>query len=147
MGNSNYNSLTQKLILDGIIPSEDNNENFFEKNMQQKTTDSPIEEMDKTQIPPKKRLNNYDLELINKADKELINNEIGIKKFIYKLFPKLYKARLIKEAMENFLELNIDPKTLLDKTIPYGEAEIRYKDLVKYLKYATEIQGRFNSKD
>lgn len=143
MGNSNFNSLTEQLISDGILSSK-NNENFFEKNTFT-AVDTPIETVEKPL--PKKRLNNYDLELINNSNEELINKASGFKRIIYKIFPKLYKAQLIKEAMEKFLELNIDPKTLLDKTIPYGEAEIRYKDLVKYLKYATEIQGRFNSKD
>ena len=37
-------------------------------------------------------------------------------------------------------------KTLLDKTIPYGENELRYGDLVKYLNYANEIQTRLREK-
>lgn len=139
MGNSDYNSLTE--ILDGLMTSQ--NENFFEQ--KQEVIDSPFEE--KTSDIPKKRLNNDDLELINKSTEEKIKKVSGLKKIIYKFFPRLYKAQLIKEAMAKFLELNIDPKTLLDKRIPYGEAELRYKDLVKYLKYAAEIQTRLNSKD
>ena len=48
--------------------------------------------------------------------------------------------------MLKFDELNIDTKALLDKTIPYGESEGRYKDLIKYLNYANEIQTRLKKK-
>ena len=44
--------------------------------------------------------------------------------------------------MSKFAELNIDTQTLLDKTIPYGENETRYEDLVKFLNYANELQTR-----
>ena len=48
--------------------------------------------------------------------------------------------------MSKLLELNIDTKTLLDKTIPYGEGEARYGDLIKYLNFANEIQTRLKKK-
>ena len=39
-------------------------------------------------------------------------------------------------------ELNIDTNKLLDKTIPYGEGEMRYQNLIKYISYANEIQAK-----
>ena len=62
--------------------------------------------------------------------------------FLYKFFPKVYRAKLIKKAIAKMLELNLDAKSLLDKTIPYGEGESRYEDLVKYLNYANELQTK-----
>ena len=78
----------------------------------------------------------------------MLNNGSGnnLEIFLYKFFPKLYKAKLIKESMSKLLELNIDTKTLLDKTIPYGEGEARYGDLIKYLNFANEIQTRLKKK-
>ena len=78
----------------------------------------------------------------------MLNNGSGnnLEIFLYKFFPKLYKAKLIKESMSKLLELNIDTKTLLDKTIPYGEGEARYGDLIKYLNFANEIQTRLRKK-
>ena len=64
----------------------------------------------------------------------------------YKFFPKIYAAKLIKQAMEKFHELNIDAKNLLDKTIPYGEEDTRYGELVKYINCASEIQTRLKGK-
>ena len=42
--------------------------------------------------------------------------------------------------MKRLKELNIDTQKLLEKTIPYGEGETRYQNLVKYINYANEIQ-------
>lgn len=136
MDNSNYNSLTQQLISDGIIPGDINNEeNFFSAKLKEEN----VEEV------PKKRINSYDLEFVNNAFKD--KNIKGAKKLIYKIFPALYKAHLAKIALTKLLDLNIDAKTLLDKTIPYGEADLRYKDLIEYLKCANEVQNYLKKKD
>ncbi len=164
MENSAYNSLTQKLIQNGIIPSsEAEGDNFFE------VQSNPII---KEEIEPKnkKRINQYDLDII---EKDSISNTINfktiallkvLKRFIdfkqnkakknnlkvenlfYKFFPKLYKAKLVKEAMNQLFELNIDAKTLLDKSIPYGESDSRYEDLIKYINCANEIQTNLKKK-
>ena len=161
MENSNYNSLTQKLIQNGILPSDNTqNSNFFE--MQ---STNPIAEIKNTkENKNKKRINRYDLDIL---EKESISNTINfktvallklLKRFIdfkqsrakknnlkfenlfFKFFPKLYKAKLTKDALNQLLELNIDAKNLFDKTIPYGENDIRYQDLIKYINCANEIQ-------
>lgn len=117
-----------------------------------------------------KRLNDYDLDLIenpigssktknvetsaqvlkrflNFKQNKLENGSANFREALFaRFFPRLYKARLIKEAMAKFLELNIDTQTLLDKTIPYGENEMRYGDLVKFLNYANELQTRLKKK-
>ena len=165
MENNAYDSLTQKLIQNGILPSEDSaKSNFFETGV----TD-PIKE----EIPEqknKKRINHLDLDII---EKESITNTINfktvallkvLKRFIdfkqskaqknsimfenlfFKFFPKLYKAKLVKDALNQLLELNIDAKTLLDKTIPYGENDVRYQDLIKYINCANEIQINLKKK-
>ncbi len=151
MDNIKYNSLTEKLILDGIIPSEENNnENIFSAKAAKTSAAQETPEI-KTEIKSnKKRLNNYDLELLNNVSKQKSKNisqkSTFFEKILSNFFPKLYKAKLIKEAMAKLIELNIDTNVLLDKTIPYGESEIRYKDLIKYLNYANEIQVRLNKK-
>mgnify|MGYP004517780885 CR=1 FL=1 len=132
-------------------------QNIFSINKEQNLTPS---------LKAKKRLNNYDSNLIENPTKErnvenpiktakaikrflnfkqnsLLNSKLGFKEaFFARFFPRLYKAKLIKEAMSKFAELNIDTQTLLDKTIPYGENETRYEDLVKFLNYANELQTR-----
>ena len=160
MDNPLYNSLTEKLIQDGILSStdffyqEDDSKNFFKFEKKE----------EENQTKTKKRLNQYDLDLI--GDSEIITNPENkpyesIKRFLNfkkiklengnatlyeiifsKFFPKIYKAKLVKQAMSKFIELNIDTQTLLNKTIPYGENETRYKDLIKYLNYANELQTK-----
>jgi hypothetical protein len=167
MENSAYNSLTQKLIQNGILPSDnEQNDNFFETT---KTDDQQSEEIAK-ENKNKKRINRYDLDII---EKDNMTNTINFKtiallkilrRFIdfkenkakksnlkfenlfFKFFPKLYKAKIVKDALNQLLELNIDAKTLLDKTIPYGENDIRYQDLIKYINCANEIQIKLKKK-
>jgi len=174
MDNPLYNSLTEKLIQDGILSLDNEGnedaENFFAaKSEKDFKEDENIFKKSTEQKPApgknKKRLNDYDLDLIENpidSPKEEKNRSIqAIKRFLNfkqnklesgsakphevifaRLFPRLYKAKLIKEAMAKFPELNINTKTLLDKTIPYGENETRYEDLVKFLNYANELQTR-----
>ena len=66
--------------------------------------------------------------------------------FLIKFFPKLYKAYMAKCALKEFTRLNIDTKELMDKAIPYGESETRYKNLIKYLKYANDLKSKIESK-
>ena len=62
MENSAYNSLTQKLIQNGILPSEneENASNFFENT----STNPIIEEETEQKNKNKKRINQYDLDII-----------------------------------------------------------------------------------
>ena len=69
-----------------------------------------------------------------------------IENFLFAFSPKLYKAKLARDAMVRLKELNIDTKKLLDKTIPYGEGEMRYQSLIKYLNFANEIQSNIKKK-
>ena len=167
MENSRYNSLAQKLIQSGILPSDSKaSENFFEI-----PQTNPIIEAEKIkENKNKKRINQLDLEII---EKDSIKNTINFKtvallkvlkklvdfkeknakkrnfkleNLFFKFFPKLYKAKLVKDAMNELLELNIDAKTLLDKTIPYGENDVRYQDLIKYINCANEIQTNLKKK-
>ncbi len=178
MENSNYNSLTDKLIQNGIINSQTENENNFFKNMnseivpnQYANFENDFETQKSENLPKtnnsktKKRINEYDLNLIKNIQTknqsntqtpfETIKRFIDFKKtklnnknasflelFLYKFFPKIYKAKLIKKAVNKMLELNLDAKVLLDKTIPYGEREERYQDLIKYLNCANELQTK-----
>ncbi|MBQ8476273.1 hypothetical protein IJ531_04340 [bacterium] len=169
MENSAYNSLTQKLIQNGIIPSNnaiEDNSNFFEA----AATNPIVEEENIEEHKNKKRINQYDLDLISEDN---ISNTINfktvaslkvLKRFLdfkqnkakkrnlklenlfFKFFPRLYKAKLVKDAMNQLTELNIDAKTLLDKTIPYGESDTRYEDLIRYLNCANEIQTNLKKK-
>lgn len=166
MDNSTYNSLTQKLIQKGLLPSDDTNENFFETHLEET---APKDETPKN-LKNSKRINQLDFDVI---EENSISNTINFKtvallkilkrivdfnqnkarrsgfKFenlFFKFFPKLYKAKLVKDAMNELLELNIDAKTLLDKTIPYGENDIRYQDLIKYINCANEIQTNLKKK-
>ena len=182
MDNQQYNSLTEKLIQNGILASQETKNdstgdinNMFGIEPDEDMSHSPfsvnsIKEEVRKQDKPRKRINQYDLELIQNSSQDLsskgniaifdivkrflnikeamLNNGSGnnLEILLYKFFPKLYKARLIKESMSKLLELNIDTKTLLDKTIPYGEGETRYGDLIKYLNFANEIQTRLRKK-
>ena len=173
MDNPLYNSLTEKLIQNGILPSDSStvskqssNENFFEKEYKPDNENNGQEEIKKN----KKRLNHFELDLIENSENVTIPNENknpyeSIKRFLNfeqiklekgnaaiseilfsRFFPKVYKAKLVKQAMTKFFELNIDTQTLLNKTIPYGENETRYEDLIKYLNYANELQTRLKKK-
>ena len=144
-----YNSLTEKLILDGILNADSKEgENFFNIKAEENLNHSPLDE--KKEAETKKRINRFDLELITNpleaSRKESFRKLNVFEKIFFKFFPKLYKAKLIKEAMVKLKELNIDTKTLLDKTIPYGESEFRYKDLIKYLEYAAQLQSDIEKK-
>ena len=181
MENSQYNSLTEKLIQNGILSKEDNQvDNIFDIKPDEDFSHSPFKDEEifvankNEEIKPKKdnkkRLNNYDLELIQNKNEEknikqrsntleIIARFLNFKKsmakrgsahkfeiFLCNFFPKLYKARLIKEAMAKLTELDIDTKLLADETIPYGEDETRYEDLIKYLSYANELQIRLKKR-
>ena len=178
MENSNYNSLAQNLIeqgilqsesklqktdelkdLYGIVPDEDmNNSPFIEK---------PITEEKTSKKKQKKRINQYDLELLSNSEEEVLNTSSfktikrfidfkqklasrkafwNIENFLFTFFPKLYKIKLAKDAMSKLAELNIDTKKLLEKTVPYGESEARYENLIKYIVYANEIQVKLKKK-
>ena len=170
MEDYNYNSLANQLLENGIISSNEGNyelnlsngENFFEK----------VEEKQETPQAPQtshKRLNEYDSALIKNASKPIDENfsdklnivkrflefkktmlakgKIGFIEYLeYKFFPKIYRAKLVKEAMNKLHSLNINANELLDKTIPYGENESRYDNLVKYLNYANELNTKLQKK-
>lgn len=131
---------------------------------QEQTQNTP---QNRTQREPKKRINRYDLELI--SDKpiqtppslfSIFKRLISLRKmnmenskaynlkerFLNGLFPKLYKIKIAKDAVKRLNELDIDTEALLNKSVPYGESEFRYNNLVKYLNYANEIQTRLNKK-
>ena len=59
---------------------------------------------------------------------------------------KVYMAKLAKDAMQKLTELDIDAKLLSDRTIPYGENEKRYNDLIRYIVCANELQVKMNKK-
>lgn len=152
MENNNYSSLTDRLIQNGIISSsgiepanffekpeglvsDDENSNIVIESQQQNINNNPY---------ASGRINGYDLNLIRKDTKNKNlkpRKKIGFfDSFLLKFFPKLYRAKLVKKAMKKFSDLNIDAALLFNKTIPYGESEIRYGDLIKYLTYANELQ-------
>ncbi|MBQ4645778.1 MAG: hypothetical protein IJB79_00355 [Candidatus Gastranaerophilales bacterium] len=172
MNNSNYDSLAKKLMQSGILPSKESDkdktiENIFEIGMKEEVADSPINEQE-IKIPKAlqkqtKRLNKSDLEMVSNNPEEYIYSNsfkiikrflnfkeslaskgaLGIiENFLFAFFPRLYRAKLARDAMAKLKELNIDTNKLLDKTIPYGEGEMRYQNLIKYISYANEIQTK-----
>lgn len=152
--------------------NEENLELLFGIKADQDMTHSPFIN-EKIEIPKamqkaKKRLNQSDFEMIsditnsdiasfgafrlirrflnikqNLASKGALGN---IENFLFAFFPRLYKAKLARDAMIKLKELNIDTNKLLDKTIPYGESETRYQSLIKYISYANEIQTKIKKK-
>ncbi len=161
MENSNYSSLTDKLIQNGIIsnPNKDMS-NFFEN---AKTPDSsefndnPSFSSNNILIPDgiypdsKKRINEYDMNLLRAGKHSVDLNKVKSNNiydsFLSRFFPKIYKAKLIKKAMKCMRNSNIDTSSLFNKTIPYGESEIHYRELVKYLVLANELQSKLSQKD
>ena len=149
MENNNYNSLTDRLIQNGIIanPTQES-QNFFEAYRDasvENNSDSPFaQQSQKTDIADSNRINEYDLDLIRKKSGKnhtKTKKKLGLyDSFLLKFFPKLYRAKLVKQAMKRISDLNIDTALLFNKTIPYGESEIRYGDLIKYLVCANELQ-------
>jgi len=183
MEESTYNSLTEKLIQNGILGDVKNAEvpNFFERKdiSKNENSDYDIEnkniqsDIDLKNNKNKKRLNEYDLDLIkNHSADDLLSKSLNIQtlaslkllknffnsdkkenkikyqigNLFYKLFPELYRAKIVKDAMTQLIELGIDTKTLLDKTIPYGESDMRYEDLIKYLSCANKVQTKLKKK-
>ena len=166
MENSKYSSLTQKLIQNGILSEDEkeiqvsNIDSFYGIELDEDMSNSPFIEKPiearEPEIKNKKRINQYDLELLNNDDENFKSNNAfkiirrflnlkqnqanKLERLLFALFPNLYKVKLAKDAMKRLEELNIDTKKLLEKTIPYGEGEIRYQNLVKYINYANEIQ-------
>lgn len=150
MDKSVYNSLTNQLIQNGIIsnenlPNESDTVNFFEVNTENNANQ---EENNNLKASFKKRLNSFDNEAVGvqnsiKAENSKLSNK---EKFFIRFFPKLYKAYLAKNALKELTELDINTDELLNKSIPYGEEESRYKNLIKYLKYANDIQVRIKKK-
>ena len=148
MKNNEYNSLTEKLIQSGIIQSDNNDliqsdTNIFNAKNFDVVEDDEILEPSETN---RKRINNYDLELLENGSPKAKNENSKFKNFIYKIFPKLYEFKIAKDAIQKMSEMGIDTKILLDKSVPYGENEIRYKKLVKFIKYANEIQTKLKNK-
>lgn len=146
--------------------------NIFEKEEENNTIEQEAKENPPI-LPIKeksshKRLNEYDSTLIKNSSNPVKNNDEHlsiIKRFLefkktmlnkgklgfleyleYRFFPRLYRAKLVKEAMNKLHSLNINTDELLDKTIPYGENESRYEDLVKYLNCANELNTRLQKK-
>lgn len=169
MENNNYKSLAQKLMQDGILSSNNMPENIFQNSKdikQNENIQNPIENPSKNEIKNKKRINQYDLEILQDIQaKDVINfktvaslnmlqslihpKKKGMNKLenlFFKLFPRLYKARLVKDALSELSKLDENAKSLLDKTIPYGEAQLRYEDLIKYLSLTNEIQINLKKK-
>ena len=171
----NYNSLTEQLIQSGIIKNEtsdnkNNIEELFEIEIDEDMTNSPFVErpieIPKALQKQSKRLNQTDIDMVSNSEEENITGAFktikrflnikenlaskgalgGVENFLFAFFPKLYKAKLVRDAMNKLKELNIDTKKLLDKTIPYGESETRYQSLIKYLSYANEIQTKIKKK-
>ena len=171
----NYNSLTEQLIQNGIIKNETSDKNniddLFGIEINEDLTNSPFAEhpieIPKALQKQSKRINQTDIEMLgDSSDEKNISNSFKIIKrflkikeslaskgslgnlenFLFAFFPKLYKAKLVKDAMAKLKELNIDASKLLDKTIPYGESETRYQSLIKYLSYANEIQTKIKKK-
>ena len=162
MENGKYNSLTEQLIQNGILNSkvqDDKNENIFEKyydvELNENYSDSPFLQNNNIEIEAspetKRRINEYDLDLLKGKDTRTFkfkNKKRSLSDFLlFKFFPKLYRAKLIKKAMKKMFDLNIDTKNLFNKTIPYGENEIRYNELIKYLSYANELQHELKEND
>lgn len=177
MNNSNYSSLVDSLIQNGIISSnqdeqlDKNIENPFKKdeglNLEASSNKETEIEIPEALLKKSKRLNQSDFEMISGNTEEnpdtssfkIIKRFLNIKQnlahkgalgnienFLFAFFPRLYKAKLARDAMLKLKELNIDTNKLLDKTIPYGESEIRYQNLIKYLNYANEIQTKIKRK-
>ena len=171
---NDYNSLTKKLIEDGIIKdttSDTSELNIFSIGLNNEASsasyvEAPIESIKQEPIISK-RLNKSDYEMVSESlDDSVSNNSFKLIKrflsikqnlaskgalnhlenFLFAFFPKLYKAKLARDAMAKLKELNIDTQKLLDKTIPYGEGEIRYQNLVKFLNFANEIQTNIKKK-
>ena len=166
MNNSNYNSLTEKLMQSGLIKSEESDKqegNFFEVACNENATDFKLGvEIPKALQKEARRLNHSDLEMVSETLDEfnsdsfkLVTRFLNIKQnlasrgalgfvenFLFAFFPRLYKAKLARDAMSKLNELNIDTSKLLDKTIPYGEGEMRYQNLIKYISCANEIQTK-----
>ena len=174
MNNSNYNSLTQQLMQNGILPSNEqesdkNIDNFFEIAIDENAIKSSIAEnvkIPKALQKKSKRLNQSDFEMVSENINTFNDNSLRlIKRFLnfkenlaskgdlgiienllFAFFPKLYRAKLVRDAMVKLKELNIDTNKLLEKTIPYGEAETRYESLIKYLSYANELHTKIKNK-
>ncbi len=165
MENYPFNSLKNQLIENGILDngvsdSSIEYENFFNhkelnnSNSKENTENNHELVATRPEINDRKRLNRFEFETeAIKVSKD--NNIISLlknkklsksEKFLIRFFPKIYKARLAKDALKKFGELGIDTRELLDKTIPYGEEELRYEDLIKYIKYANEIEIGINKK-
>ena len=171
---NDYNSLTKKLIEDGIIKdttSDTSDYNIFSIGLNNESEESFFAEKPIETINPEKtiskRLNKSDYEMVSESlDENISNNSFKLIKrflsikqnlaskgalnhlenFLFAFFPKLYRAKLARDAMAKLKELNIDTQKLLDKTIPYGEGEIRYQNLVKFLNFANEIQTNIKKK-
>lgn len=167
-----YSSLEEKLIQSGIIKQGNEQENIFYNTSEQEGfetgyhVDIPEDFQNHNVFGSKKRLNEYDLNLLKEkieqdsprsfqAVKRLLSvkenkiskaNSFSLERLFFIFFPKIYKAKIAKDALKKLGELNIDTKALLDKTIPYGEEEIRYKNLIKYLNFANEIQNTVKRK-
>ncbi len=161
MENNKFKSLAQQLIQDGILSQnlsyDDEIANFYDIKADENIENSPFAQKPDLQSKNpvhKKRINMYDANLTD--DKQNKNTEnkttklrfgdININKVLFKLFPRFYKAKLAKEAMKKLNALNINADNLREKTIPYGENEIRYNELIKYISTANEIQQNLNEK-
>lgn len=142
MGNyNNYNSLKDQLIQNGILPSEtsEGERNFFEFSVENKpeikeelreapTLTNPINN--------KRRLNTSDVEVIEEIDKSGLKNHKD--NFLFRVFPKLKQAKIAKEILKKITDLDIDTNNLLEKSVPYGESEKRYENLVRYINAVNE---------
>ncbi len=141
----NYNSLKDQLIRNGILPSNnaDGSQNFFEFSIESNTTPDTKEEIrqNPAQTNPispsyNRRLNTSDVEIIEEIDKT------GLKKykdnFLFRVFPKLKQAKVAKEILKKIGDLNIDTNNLLEKSVPYGENDSRYENLVRYINAVNE---------
>ena len=115
-----------KVIQNGIISSDENN--FFEAQTNPIIQEDVLQE---NKNKDKKRINRYDLDIVSKDNiSNIINfktvallkvlkrfldfkhsntkkNGLKIENLFFKFFPKLYKAKLVKDAFAELLALNI----------------------------------------
>ncbi|GBF22768.1 hypothetical protein tpqmel_0172 [Candidatus Gastranaerophilus sp. (ex Termes propinquus)] len=124
---------------------------FAAKRDEEEETAAPeptVETIESTEpeISNRRRLNDLDGNILVSSFSLKNKEESPLRKFFFKLVPKVYTKKLVSEALCELTKLSKVANDIITKQIPYGEQDATYEDLITYLNSANNIHSKLKGK-